>query len=460
MDFRSDTSPDVVADGQETLSRTKSRLVAESLQALNGPGRPGAAIQRAVDRCFETLGTWVRDIEAVLAQSDARYRTLINIMHQGLVVLSPDGRVDFANDTLGEMLGAPLADVIGRHLVERIRPEDRPRFAEALDSRCKGQAEPYEMILSRADGRPLRVLASPSPIIGRDGDYQGSLEVFTDVTRLRQLEAQLATSKRLEAIGHLAGGVAHEINTPLQYVTGNLDFARTNLPRLLTLLDKYEAALFLAHGGDGLEAARRDIEAFRRDHDLETVLAELPQALAESLDGAERVAGFVRSIKRFARTEGLGRQSIDVNEAILATVEMARSAQECPVCLETDLAENLPPLSCVPGDFNQLLLCLLVNAAQATEKTGRTDACVRVRSRLEGRNVAVSVTDKGSGIPPEIQDKIFNPFYTTRDVGKGGGQGLSIALSIVEKHKGAIRFVTEPGRGTTFHVTFPLGESG
>ncbi|WP_428565425.1 MAG: PAS domain-containing sensor histidine kinase [Solidesulfovibrio sp. DCME] len=401
-----------------------------------------------------------RRTEQALAQSEERYRTLIDIMHQGLAVLSPDGRVDFANETLGQMLGHPLGEIVGRPLADCIRGEDRPRFVEALDARRQGLAEPYEMGLLRADGRTLCVMASPSPITGPDNDYQGSLEVYTDITRLRQLEAQLATAKRLEAIGHLAGGVAHEINTPLQYVTGNLDFAKANLPRLLSLLDKYETALFRAREGDTLETARQDIEAFRREHDLETVLTELPLALEESLEGVERVAGFVRSIKRFARTEGMGRQAIDVNEAILATVEMARSAQEFPICLETDLAENLPPLPCVPGDFNQLLLCLLINAAQATEKTGRLDACVRVASRLEGHNVAVSVTDKGTGIPLEIQDKIFNPFYTTHDVGKGGGQGLSIALAIVERHKGAIRFVTEAGRGTTFHVTFPLEESG
>ncbi|WP_300154266.1 ATP-binding protein [Solidesulfovibrio sp.] len=441
------------------------RAYLEWIAARFPPGEEERRAAAFAAACFERMEyvfvlRWAQlsgqEHGVALARSEARYRTLIDLMHQGLAVLSPEGRVDFANDTLGELLGRPLADIVGRPFADSVRPEDRERFLEALAGRRRGLADPYEIGLCREDGRPLCVMASPSPIVGPDGDYQGSLEVYTDVTRLRQLESRLATAKRLEAIGHLAGGVAHEINTPLQYVSGNLEFARNNAPRILSLIDRYEDALRLAQGGPELEAKRREIEEYRRDNDLETVLAELPQALEESLTGTERVAGFVRSIKRFARAEGMGRQAIDVNEAILATVEMARSAQEFAVCLETDLADSLPPLCCVPGDFNQLLLCLLLNAAQATEQAGRADACVRVESRLEGGNVTVSVIDHGPGIPPEIQDKIFNPFYTTRDVGKGGGQGLGIALAIAEKHKGTLRFVTTPGRGTTFHVTFPL----
>ena len=405
--------------------------------------------------CRDT--TTRRKAEIALAQSEERYRTLIDIMHQGLVIFSPEGRVDFANETLSEMLGYSMAELVGHPALAFIRPDDHDRFIASLSGRQNGGADPYEVALRRRDGRLLFVMSSPSPIIGQDGDYQGSLEVLTDVTRLKQLELQLLTAKRLEAIGQLAGGVAHEINTPLQYVSGNLDFAMTNLPRIIELLGKYDDLLRrIEEGGESYQAARGEIEAFRREHDMEMVLAELPQALAESLHGAERVASFVRSIKRFAQTEGMGRRGIDVNEAILATVEMAKSAQEKQIPVEVDLAEDLPPLPCVPGDFNQLLLCLLLNAAEAMQQGPSLSGCVRVASQLEGRSVSVTVSDTGPGIPPELQDKIFNPFFSTKDVGKGGGQGLPIALSIVEKHHGTIHFVSEPGQGTTFHVTFPL----
>jgi len=441
-----------------------------SLDAAAGTGEQARFYTAVVERIRDVTGSLAgkvvlvrdttdrRQAEAALAQSEERYRTLISLMHQGLAIISPDGRIDFANDTLGEMLGCPLADVIGQPAAKFIRQGDQEHFAKVLAGRRQGEADPYEMALRRIDGRLVHVMSSPSPIIGQDGDFQGSFEVMTDITRLRQLEMQLATAKRLEAIGQLAGGVAHEINTPLQYVAGNLDFAISNLPRLLELLEKYESALGQAGEDRLVAAARQDIAAFRKDHDLETVLAELPLALSESRHGAERVASFVRSIKRFAQSESVGRRVIDVNEAIMATVEVAKSAQEDGVCMELDLAGDLPLLPCVPGDFNQLLLCLLLNAADAMRQGPASKGCIRVASQREGQSVAVTVSDSGPGIPLEIQDKIFNPFFSTKDVGKGGGQGLSIALSIVEKHNGTIRFVSDPGHGTTFHVTFPLEE--
>jgi PAS domain S-box-containing protein len=476
--------PQPQATGPQALGRPLAELLpwfATPLAAMASSGDPRLAIeetviQREETRYYSAVIERLRDVSGkfvgkvvlcldvtdrrkttiALAQSEELYRTLIELMHQGVVIFSPDGRIDFANQTLCDMLGRPMSDIIGQPAQAFIRNEDHTRFAESLEGRQQQQADPYELSLRRANGRLVTVMVSPSPLIGADGDYQGSLEVFTDVSQLRQLEMQLATAKRLEAIGQLAGGVAHEINTPLQYLSGNLEFAQSNLTRLMELIDRYEAALQQAQSSQALETARQAIENFRHEHDLEMVLAELPLALSESRVGAERVAAFVRTIKRFAQSDATGRRSIDVNEAIEATVEVAKSVQEYPVAMETDLAENLPQLPCVPGDFNQLLLCLLINATQATEHSQTPRACIRVASRLEGKTIAVTVTDTGSGIPLDLQDKIFDPFFSTKDVGKGGGQGLSIALSIVQKHKGSIHFTSEPGHGTTFHVAFPL----
>lgn len=396
--------------------------------------------------------TLQRQARQALAKSEERYRILADLMHQGLVILSSDGHIDFANLAIEVLLGHPLGEIVGQPLTRFIRPQDHDTFKASLDRRQHGEADPYEMGLVRGDGSVVFIMSSPSVVIGEDNDYQGSLEVFTDITHLKKLEVQLATAKRLEAIGQLAGGVAHEINTPLQYVSGNLDFALANLPRLIELLGKYEQALTTPTDSQAFETVKSDIETFRAKHDMDTILAELPLALDESLHGTERVASFVRSIKRFAQSDGVGRRAIDVNEAIQATVEVAKSTQEIPICVEMDLAEDVPALPCVPGDFNQLLLCLLINASQAMERAGRPQGCVRVSSRQEGNHVALAVSDVGTGIPPDLQDRIFSPFIT----GKDGGQGLSIVLSIVEKHKGAIRCISQPGHGATFHVTFPL----
>lgn len=437
------------------------------LSAVSGERRFSVDVHPMLDVFGKLSGRLVvcRDVtdaylaDQALRQSEERYRTLVDLMHQGLVIFSPEGRIDFANDTLCEMLEAPCTDVVGQDARQFVRPEDRPIFDAALQARRNGGGDPYELALRRSDGQLTFVMSSPTPLVGDDGAYQGSLEVMTDVSRLKELEMRLVTAKRLEAIGQLAGGVAHEINTPLQYVSGNLEFALSNLPRLTALVEKYASALDLAGEGEAIEAARADIAAYRREHDMEMVLAELPLALAESHAGAERVAAFVRSIKRFAQSESAGRRIIDVAEAITATVEMARSAMHGGAAFIVELDEDLPPLPCVPGDFNQLLLCLLLNAAQAVEEasageSGEGRVLVRARGREDSLEVAIS--DTGHGIPVEIQDKIFNPFFTTKEVGQGTGQGLSIALSIIQRHRGGIRFETEPGRGTTFYVTFPL----
>ena len=450
-----------------TAPTDKAGASPDAVEAVVGERRFAVDVYPLLDTLGNLSGRVVvcRDVtdayldKEALRQSEERYRTLVDLMQQGLVIFSPEGCINFANGTLCAMLGVSVAEAVGLDVTEFVRPEDRARFTAALRARREGVADPYEMALRRRDGRLTFVMSSPTPLVGEDGGYQGSLEVLTDVSRLKELEMRLVTAKRLEAIGQLAGGVAHEINTPLQYVSGNLEFALSNLPRLSTLLEKYEAALALADGGAALAAAKADIAAYRREHDMEMVLAELPLALAESHDGAERVAAFVRSIKRFAQSETEGRRAIDVAEAVTATVEMAKSAMFGATALTVDLAEDLPPLPCVPGDFNQLLLCLLLNAAQAVEEAaagGAEGGQVHVRVRAVGQALEVAISDTGRGIPPEIQDKIFNPFFTTKDVGQGTGQGLSIALSIIQRHQGTIRFETQPGRGTTFYVSFPL----
>lgn len=403
--------------------------------------------------------TAARLAEESLRQSEERYRTLVDLMHQGLVIYSPEGRIDFANDTMGELVGLPPGQVVGCNGAQFVRAEDRELFAASLRDRRTGGCDPYELALRRADGRLTFIMSSPTPLIGQDGEYQGSLEVLTDVSRLKELEMRLVTAKRLEAIGQLAGGVAHEINTPLQYVTGNLEFALTNLPRLSALVERYEAALDLIKDCPSVDCAKAEIAAYRQEYDMEMVLAELPLALAESHAGAERVAAFVRSIKRFAQAEAEGKRHIDVAEAVMASVEMAKSAMHDVAAFSVDLEDDLPPLPCVPGDFNQVLLCLLLNAAQAVEEAyagSAVQGSVHVRCRVVDGALEVSISDTGRGIPTEIQDKIFNPFFTTKEVGQGTGQGLPIALSIVQRHQGSIRFETQPGRGTTFYVTFPL----
>jgi len=311
------------------------------------------------------------------------------------------------------------------------------------------------------DGRLTHVMASPTPLIGQDSEYQGSLEVFTDISRLRELEMR---SDHGQASGS---------HRPARRRCGPRDQhppairdrqSRIRLypilPRLVGLIDKYEQALFLASGGKELETARADIEAYRKEHDLEMVLAELPLALSESHAGAERVAAFVRSIKRFAQPETEGRRVIDVNEAVGATMDVARSATQESVVLEMDLDEDLPPLPVRARGFQPGVA--VPDPKRRPGRGGVSGTWLRTGPGAGerpggGQGLGNGRHDNGSGHPTGNSGKDLQSFFTTKDVGKGSGQGLSIAHAIMEKHGGTIRFETEPGRGTSFYLTFPLG---
>ncbi len=201
--------------------------------------------------------------------------------------------------------------------------------------------------------------------------------------------------------------------------------------------------------------------------DLEFLLKEIPAAIDQSLEGIERVTQIVRSMKEFSHPDDEETQSINVQGAIENTLTICRNEWKYVAEAVTDLADDLPPITCRPGDLNQVLLNLIVNAAHAiearrTQSTGcpATKGTITVRTRRDGEWVQIDVEDDGCGIPEAIRDKVFDPFFTTKKVGRGTGQGLAIARTIVvERHGGSIDFDTEMGRGTIFKIRMPISPS-
>jgi signal transduction histidine kinase len=270
---------------------------------------------------------------------------------------------------------------------------------------------------------------------------------------LMQARQQLLNQEKLASIGTLAAGIAHEINTPTQFVSDNLSFltdAFADLCRIVEQLRKSAAPLQLPEGA----------------MDLEFLNAEIPAALRQSCEGLERVAKIVRSVKEFSHPGGTGRSAVDLNRAIQSTLTVCHNEWKYVAEVETELDPHLPLVPCVPGEVNQVILNLVVNAAQAIEDRQRKEAGVKqtghikVRTRRIDDAVQISVSDNGCGIPPEVAGRIFDPFFTTKEVGRGTGQGLAIARSvIVQKHQGEMSFESEPGKGTTFNIFLPLAGS-
>jgi signal transduction histidine kinase len=259
-------------------------------------------------------------------------------------------------------------------------------------------------------------------------------------------------------VGRLAAGVAHEINTPIQFINDNVHFLRTSFETLTKLQAEHDEVVRAAPE----EVAARYAEASTAA-DLEYLAAEIPRAIGEALDGLNRVATIVHSMKSFAHADRGEPAPADINAALMSTLTIARSELKSVAETVTDFGE-LPPVLCHLGDLNQVFLNLLVNAAQAIGDVVATTGelgVITVRTRSDGPNVIISISDTGGGITEEVRGHLFEPFFTTKAVGQGSGQGLALARAIiVERHAGEITLETAVGRGTTFHVRLPVSSVG
>jgi signal transduction histidine kinase len=275
-----------------------------------------------------------------------------------------------------------------------------------------------------------------------------------------KMEIELRQAQKLEAVGRLAAGIAHEINTPMQFVNDSIHFVRGSMGDLQRLIQHYRDIIqALSRGGSAAEAARALSEA-EEDADLPYLTQEIPGALDRSIEGLERVSTIVRSMKEFAHPGQAEIAAVDLNRAISTTLTIARNEYKYVADLETCFGD-LPPVPCYVGEFNQAILNIVINAAHAVgDVVGKTGnkGCITVRTERDGDFALISVGDSGTGIPPAIRDRIFDPFFTTKEVGRGTGQGLPIARSvIVDKHKGQLTFESEVGKGTRFFIRLPLG---
>jgi len=446
---------------RDYLALTSARETVTLQQELND-GRTILIAHQPLER-----GGCVDTFEDITARERANERLVLateggNI---GLWDAHVLGGSTWFSDQFAGMLGYSLDELpstleaVVDHLVH---PDDRTRLFATFTEYLSGANGNFEIeFRMRCKDGSWRWIHSKGRTVDRapDGRTLRLAGVHIDVTERKEVERRLAAAERLESIGRLAAGVAHEINTPVQFVSDNVQFMRTSMAEIHAVIQTYRGLQRAAQsGGDVLAAARLAADA-ERAADLDYLMEDVPRAIDSSIDGLDRIATIVRSMREFAHPDQEQKGFADLNRAIQSTLVIARNEYKYVAEIDAILGE-LPPVSCHLGEINQVILNLLVNASHAIAdvvKGSETLGKITVRTRLDGDEVEISIADTGTGIPETERDKIFEPFFTTKEVGKGTGQGLSHAHSvIVKKHAGTLRFETDCGKGTTFFIRLPI----
>ena len=377
---------------------------------------------------------------------------------EAIVIMGTDGRVVYVNSAYTDQWGISLSEVIGKRPAEVHEGVGEDVFREIQEA-IQTQGSWSGCINSQAaDGESRTEEITVSPVRSEHGEVSMYIAVCRDVTEQQSLERQLNQAHKLEAIGQLAAGIAHEINTPSQYVGDNTRFLQNAFTDLGSLLDQLKTFI----GRDEGTITKDELAKVLEVSDADYLQEEIPRAIEQSLEGIGRVSKIVRAMKEFSHPSQ-EKTPVNLNQAIDSTITVASNEWRYVANLETEFDSSMPMVECLPGDFNQVILNVLVNAAHAigdvVADSGKKGT-IRVSTFNKDSFVEIQIEDTGCGMPEEVSERIFDPFYTTKEVGRGTGQGLSIAyVVIVEKHGGEILVDSEPGRGTCFTIRIPIENS-
>jgi len=397
--------------------------------------------------------------EETLRASEERYRELFENASDIVYTTGLDTRVTSLNRVGQRILGYSAEEAARIDLRQVVAPKHWELVARVLERLLAGETDvTVEVDVTAKDGRPMTLEVKPR-LIYRGGKPTGVQGIARDITGRDAAEMELRHAQKLESVGRLASGIAHEINTPIQFVGDNTRFLQDSFAGLQTLFAAYQELRDAAAAGPVTPQTLAKVSEVEQESDCEYLMGEIPTALAQTLDGVTRVATIVRAMKEFAHPESKEMAAADLNRALLSTLTVARNELKYVADVQTEFGD-LPLVVCNIGDLNQVFLNLLVNAAHAigdvVKGTGGKGT-IRVRTVAEEKTVLVAITDTGAGIPEPIRNRIFDPFFTTKEVGRGTGQGLAIARSVVvDRHKGTLAFESEVGKGTTFYVRLPL----
>lgn len=380
----------------------------------------------------------------------------LNQAAEGILFLDESGRILWANQTMQVRFSQMAVSLDeGGFAALSGGPDMAAEIRRALQETGEWSGE---LRLQSADNAEAMV-----QLRARRTESGVYLWFVQDIAERKALEGRLLQARKMESIGVLASGIAHEINTPTQYVGDNTRFLKDAFSDMQAALQAYEGLAAALRAGPVPAELLDELGAALEEADLEYIRDEIPRAIDQALEGIARVTKIVQAMKEFAHPGTQEKQATDINHAIETTITLATNCWKYVATVENDFDPDMPSVFCSVGELNQTVLNLIVNAADAigdaVAGTGG-QGLITVTTRHLPPWAEIRIQDTGSGIPAEQRQRIFEPFFTTKQVGKGSGQGLAIAHNaIVEKHGGTITVESELGKGTTFVIRLPIGDS-
>lgn len=421
--------------------------------------------QQIITKQKETLENKIVHLvkaKVALGESEADLKAILENIQEGFFRVDSNGKIVFANSAFVSIAGYESFEEIKNMDISSFysNSDDYTRFLKEIQQ--NSSVSTYEINMEKKGGTPAVILVNAYMRKDANGKEIGIEGTILDITQRKTLELDLLQAQKLESVGQLAAGIAHEINTPIQYVGDNISFLKDAFEDIFSIMEPLSRFLEDVKKGKVDTSAVEEIEELIEDADMQYLSQEVPVAIDQSLDGVQRVSKIVKSMKEFSHPGSDEMEMTDLNHAIENTVTVARNEWKYVADLKMNFDESLPQVPCNPGELNQVFLNMIINASHAISDVlgdhpqGRGE--ITITTLKKDDNVQIKIQDTGSGIPKKIRDKIFDPFFTTKEVGKGTGQGLAISHSvIVDKHKGKIDIKSEKNKGTCFTISLPLG---
>lgn len=388
------------------------------------------------------------------------WKKIIEELPDFVFIVNLEHEIIYMNKPMLDYLGISNEDALGKlcyHCIhqqscivdnclqERMLRDGKSHKLDLYDQRLGGHVEV----------RIFPYWVNPGEILGSVHIVRNINERIQALEEKENLQRQLLHAQKLEAVGQLASGIAHEINTPIQFINTNINFIEESFS---------EIELYIKLTIDLFEKNTKNFDNIKlqiKDFDWEFFKEEIPKSIDQSKDGLQRVTSIVQAMKSFSHPGGQGKTESDINRIIMTTITVSRNEWKYVSTIDTDLDTNIRPIWCDANAISQVILNILINAAHAIEnKLGRNPVgekgMIKISTSQEENFVVIRISDSGSGIPEEIHSRIFDPFFTTKEVGRGTGQGLAIAHDMIHtKHNGKLTFETQEDVGTTFIIELP-----